>query len=236
MKKIVGMKVVLVVLALSFAVPRPALAIGEFAPFTELVEDLADAIDQVIEETGDAIEEFGEDTKVAKHLGKGRAALEKARAYIAFDVGKKDPTEFPKNLKKVGSNIKKWSKSMDKAAKAVSTKMKGYPPRIDSRLLVHLNAWSVLIVVALVALINTALTNSLSYHGSFTKGIEKKHIKCKLKHDAAIVAFGMSGGVFVPGAFSFALKHAKKGIGLLVTSLTMAIVLMAFIGNMQAMK
>jgi hypothetical protein len=234
------MKVLLVVLAVSFAVPRLALATGEFPPFTQLVDDLADAIDQVIEETDMVIGMFGDDAKVVRHLEKGKGALVTARGLIELDVVQKgDPTEFPKNLKKVAGLLKKWSKSMDKAAKASSTKVPAgtipkYEKLIDSRLLIYLNAWFVLIIVAMLALINTAMSMSQSWPDDFTPKLDKKLVQTQVKIAAGLLLFGMSGGSFVPLAFLFALGSTKKGFGLLAASLKISIILMLFIASFQS--
>ena len=103
MKNVMVLKMVAVVLALSFAFPRPALAAGEFAPFDNLVDDLIAAIDQVVAETDMVVDMFGADSKVSRHLGKGKAALGEAKDILVKE-------EFPQNVKKAAGKIKKWTR------------------------------------------------------------------------------------------------------------------------------
>ena len=175
---------------------------------------------------------FGADSKVSRHLGKGKAALGEAKDILVKE-------EFPQNVKKAAGKIKKWSKLMDKAAKASSTKVptgkvgKKYERQINSSLALYLNAWSVLIILALVAIINIALSLSLSWSSDFTKRVEKKHIKTDAKVVAAFLLWGMSGGSFFPGSFFWQLGPTKKGFGPLIGALKLSVILMLFIASFQ---
>ena len=231
MKNALSIKMVAVVLALTFAVPRPALAAGEFAPFAQLLDDLKDAIDTVVGET-DMVADMFEGTKVATHLQKGKKALGEAKDLLVKE-------EFPKNVKKAAGKIKKWSKSMDKAAKASSVrvpagKVSKYEREINSSLAFYLNAWAVLIIVALLALMNSALSLSQSWSSDFTKAVETKHKKTAEKMAAAFLLWGMSGGSFFPGGFFWQLGPTKKGFSQLIGALKFSVFLMIFIATFQS--
>ena len=76
-------KLVLIVLAITFLVPRPALAVTAMPPFDEHLADLDDGLATILSEIDGVIASFAEDKKTAKALAKAKSQLARFEGFAA---------------------------------------------------------------------------------------------------------------------------------------------------------
>jgi hypothetical protein len=229
MKSLFYLKVLPLVLAASFLVPRSALAAETFPPVDEQVGELKTALQTVVDETQDVVVRFSGEKKIEKSLNKAKGCAEKALAAL-------DQKPHPKGLKKVASQVKKMGKLWDKALKAAEK----LPPPVDTKknvetreyLLDRINIWSGALLLAMALLITFLLSYSYSYFDYFTKGIEGKHIKANERYLGALGCFGMIGS-FNPALFVWGAQTVK-GFGLMASSMVLCVVLLSFVLKMQS--
>jgi hypothetical protein len=215
MRALAALRVLPLILAATFLVPKPALAIDPFEPFAEEMDNLVAAFQQVIDETPGMVSVFSGNKKVVKQLEGASKDASKALDIL-------ENKDWPKSLKKAGGKAKKMAGRWNKAVKASDN---------DSLLLDSVTTWSVALLVALTAIITLALSLSLNWFGDFKKSTEKKHIKTDRKFQAALVLMGMSG-FFNPLIFAWG-SNTKKAFSLTVAALGLSLVLILFIAAHQ---